>query len=563
MNPNSNDNLVQDTSSTNFIHQIIEEEQKPGGRTYGEKIHTRFPPEPNGLLHIGHAKAICLDFGIAEKYGGLCNLRMDDTNPVKEDESFVRAIKEDIHWLGFDWGDRFFHASDYFERMYDEAVGLIKKGKAYVDDQTAEEIRDSRGDFNNPGKESPYRNRSVEENLDLFERMRAGEFEDGEKTLRAKIDMASGNMNMRDPVLYRIAHKPHHLTGDKWCIYPMYDFAHPLEDAFEGINYSLCTMEFEAHRPLYNWVIQETGVEHQPRQIEFARLNMTYTVMSKRKLRYLVEEGLVDGWDDPRLPTLIGMRRRGYTPQAIRNFIEAVGVSKTDSMVDFQYLEYFVRDDLNRNAPRVMGVLDPVKLVIDNFPEDKTVTCTIKNHPKDESMGTHEVPFGKEVWIDRDDFMIDPPKKYFRLFPGNEVRLMNAFVVKCTSYECDENGQVTCIHADYDPESEGGNPADGRKIKGTIHWVPVKEGIECQVNLYDKLFSVENPDGDEREYTELLNPDSLKILKPCYVEPYLAEADLGQVQFMRKGFFIEDTKSTPENRIFNEIVSLRDSYKVK
>lgn len=563
MNPNIDTKSIQDDASSNFIHQIIDEEQKPGGRTYGQDIHTRFPPEPNGLLHIGHAKAICLDFGTAEKYGGLCNLRMDDTNPVKEDEAYVRAIKDDIRWLGFDWGDRYFHASDYFDRMYAAALRLIRRGKAYVDDQTAEEIRESRGDFNRPGKESPYRNRSVEENLDLFERMRAGEFQDGEKTLRAKIDMASGNMNMRDPVLYRIAHKPHHMTGTKWCIYPMYDFAHPLEDAFEGINYSLCTVEFEAHRPLYNWVIEETQVENKPRQIEFARLNMTYTVMSKRKLRYLVEEGLVDGWDDPRLPTLIGMRRRGYTPQAIRNFIDAVGVSKTDSIVDFQYLEYFVRDDLNQHAPRVMGVLDPVKLVIDNFPKEETVVCTIKNHPKDESMGTHQVPFGKEVWIDRDDFMVDPPKKYFRLFPGNEVRLMNAFVVKCTSYETDEKGRVTCVHADYDPDSQGGNPADGRKIKGTIHWVPVKEGIECQVNLYDKLFTVENPDGDDRDYTELINPDSLKILKPCYVEPYLAQEGRKQVQFMRKGFFIEDTKSTADHRIFNEIVSLRDSYKAK
>lgn len=551
-----------DSNANHFIHQIIEEEQKPGGRTYGQKIHTRFPPEPNGLLHIGHAKAICLDFGTAQKYGGLCNLRMDDTNPAKEEQMFIDAIKEDIHWLGYDWGDRFYYASSYFEQMYEAAQMLIRRGKAYVDDQSPEEIRESRGDFNRPGTPSPNRDRSVEENLDLFARMRAGEFQEGEKTLRAKIDMESGNMNMRDPVLYRIAHKTHHQTGDAWCIYPMYDFAHPLEDAIEGVNYSLCTVEFEAHRPLYNWVIEETQMDHQPRQIEFARLNMTNTVMSKRKLRHLVEEGLVDGWDDPRLPTLCGMRRRGYPPEAIVEFIESVGVSKTDSMVDYRQLEYFVRDHLNRKAPRAMAVLDPIRLVIDNFPEDDHPVCRISNHPKDPDMGSHTCPFGKELWIERADFEMDPPKKYFRLYPGNEVRLMNAYIVKCTSYETDESGRVSVVHADYEPDSFGGNPSDGRKIKGTIHWVPVSEGVACQVKCYEPLFTVENPDGEDRDYVDLLNPNSCQVLSPCYVEPWLVDPshEPSQVQFMRQGYFVEDRKSTPTARIYNQIVSLRDSY---
>lgn len=551
-------------SSSNFIHQIIDEEIKPGGRVYGKEIHTRFPPEPNGFLHIGHAKAICIDFGTAEKYNGLCNLRMDDTNPVKEDEEYVKQIKRDIHWLGFDWDDRFYHASDYFNKMYECALHLIEKGKAYVDDLTAEEIREYRGTLTEPGKESPYRNRSVEENLDLFKRMRAGEFEDGTKTLRAKIDMESGNINMRDPVIYRISHKKHHRTGDEWPIYPMYDFAHPLEDAFEGITHSLCTVEFEDHRPLYNWFIEETEVEHKPRQIEFARLNLTYTVMSKRKLRYLVEEGLVDGWDDPRLPTISGIRRRGYSPKAIRNFIEAIGVSKVDSTVDLQYLEYFVREDLNEHAPRAMAILEPIKLVIDNYDENDEIICEINNHPKNNEMGSHSCPFGKEIWIERDDFMIDPPKKYFRLYPGNEVRLMNAFVVKCTSYELDEKGNVTVVHAEYDPESKGGNPADGRKIKGTIHWLPAKEAVPCKINLYNPLFTVEYPDQDERDYIELINPDSKIVIENAYIEPWLNHQENNEVQyqFMRKGFFIEDKDSKIDHKIFNRIVGLRDSYKI-
>ncbi len=548
--------------SNNFIHQIIDEELKPEGRVYGKTIHTRFPPEPNGYLHIGHAKAICLDFGTAEKYGGLCNLRMDDTNPVKEDEEYVKQIMKDIKWLGFDWGDRFYHASDYFEKMYECALLLINKGLAYVDELCPEEIREYRGTLTEPGKESPFRDRPIEESLDLFKRMRAGEFEDGSKTLRAKIDMASGNMNMRDPVIYRISHNAHHRTGTEWPIYPMYDFAHPLEDAFENITHSLCTVEFEDHRPLYNWFVDACELEHKPRQIEFARLNLTYTVMSKRKLRYLVEEGLVDGWDDPRLPTLSGMRRRGYSPSAIRNFIEAIGVSKVDSTVDLQYLEYFVREDLNENAPRAMAILDPVKLVLDNYPDDKEEICQIKNHPKNPDMGSHECPFGKELWIERDDFMIDPPKKYFRLYPGNEVRLMNAYVVKCTSYETDENGEITVIHAEYDPDSKGGNPADGRKIKGTIHWLPVKEAIPCKINLFNPLFTVEYPDQDERDYTELINPDSKQVLENAFVEPWIADQTEEEIrfQFMRKGFFIKDTKSTKEIPVYNRIVSLRDSY---
>ncbi len=549
-------------TSNNFIHQIIDEELKPEGRVYGQKIHTRFPPEPNGYLHIGHAKAICLDFGTAEKYGGLCNLRMDDTNPVKEDEEYVKQIKKDIKWLGYDWGDRFYHASDYFEKMYQCALLLIKKGLAYVDELCPEEIREYRGTLTEPGKESPYRDRPIEESLDLFTRMRAGEFEDGSKTLRAKIDMASGNMNMRDPVIYRISHNAHHRTGTEWPIYPMYDFAHPLEDAFENITHSLCTVEFEDHRPLYNWFVDECELDHKPRQIEFARLNLTYTVMSKRKLRYLVEQGLVDGWDDPRLPTISGIRRRGYSPAAIRNFIEAIGVSKVDSTVDLQYLEYFVREDLNEHAPRVMAVLDPVKLIIDNYPDDKVEICRIKNHPKNADMGSHDCPFGKELWIEREDFMVDPPKKYFRLYPGNEVRLMNAYIIKCTSYKTDEDGNITEIHAEYDPDSKGGNPADGRKIKGTIHWLPVKEALPCKINLFNPLFTLEYPDQDERDYTEIINPDSKQVLKNAFVEPWLAEEtdDETRYQFMRKGFFIKDKTSTDEMPVYNRIVSLRDSY---
>lgn len=549
--------------TTNFIHQIIEEESAPGGRVYGQQIVTRFPPEPNGFLHIGHAKAINMDFGTALKYGGICNLRMDDTNPVKEDTVFVESIQEDIHWLGFDWGDRFYFASDYFERMFEAAIVLIKKGLAYVDDLSAEEMRAYRGTLTEPGKPSPWRDRSVDENLDLFQRMRDGAFADGEKTLRAKIDLASGNINMRDPVIYRIAHQHHHRQGDKWCIYPMYDFAHPIEDAIEGITHSLCSLEFENHRPLYDWVVDNTDMPHKPRQIEFARLNLTHTVMSKRKLRTLVEEGLVDGWDDPRLPTIQGLRRRGFTPQSIRNFCERIGMTKTDSMVDARFLDYCVREDLNEHAPRAMAVLDPIMLVIDNYPEDKTDICTIANHPKDPSMGTHTIPFGKKIWIEREDFMIQPPKKYYRLFPGNEVRLQNAYIVKATDYELDENGNVKVVHATYDPESFGGTAPDGRKIRGTIHWVPVNEGVTAEVRLYDRLFTVENPDGEDADYQELLNPESLTILSNAVVEPWLAEKheDSIRYQFMRKGYFCEDRHySTPEKHIYNRVVTLRDSF---
>lgn len=553
-----------DFETTNFIHQIIEEESAPGGRVHRKQIVTRFPPEPNGFLHIGHAKAINMDFGTALKYNGICNLRMDDTNPLKEETKFVESIKEDIHWLGFDWGDRFYFASDYFDRMYEAAQVLIRKGLAYVDDLSPEEMREYRGTLTEPGKPSPWRDRSVEENLDLFDRMRRGEFADGEKTLRAKIDLESGNINMRDPVLYRIAHLHHHRQGDKWCIYPMYDFAHPIEDALEGITHSLCSLEFENHRPLYNWVVENTDMPHRPRQIEFARLNLTNTVMSKRKLRTLVEEGLVDGWDDPRLPTLQGLRRRGFTPQSIRNFCERIGMTKTDSMVDARFLDYCVREDLDEHAPRAMAVLDPIRLVIDNYPEDKEEICTIANHPKDPSMGTHQVPFSREIWIEREDFMIDPPKKYFRLFPGNEVRLQNAYIVKATDYELNENGEVAVVHATYDPDSFGGNAADGRKIRGTIHWVPVRHGVTAEVRLYEPLFSVENPDAEEADYRDLINPNSLTVISNAVVEPWLTEEhpDDTRYQFMRKGYFCEDRHySTPEKRIFNRIVTLRDSFK--
>lgn len=547
---------------SNFIHQIIDEEIAPGGRTAGMTVHTRFPPEPNGYLHIGHAKAINLNFGTAIKYKGICNLRMDDTNPVKEDVEYVESIKKDIHWLGFDWEDRFYFASDYFDRMYELAKVLIRKGLAYVCELTAEEVRAYRGTLTEAGKESPYRNRPIEESLDLFERMKKGEFPDGSKTLRARIDMTSGNMNMRDPVIYRIAHEVHHRTGDKWCIYPMYDYAHPLEDAIEGITHSLCSLEFEDHRPLYDWVVINTEIEHQPRQIEFARLNLTKTVMSKRKLKRLIDEGIVDGWDDPRLPTISGLRRRGYTPRSIRNFCDRIGLSKVDSTVDHGFLEFCVREDLNENAARAMAVLDPLKLIIDNFPEDKVDYCEIKNHPQKPEMGTHTAPFRKELWIERDDFMVNPPKKYFRLFPGNEVRLNSAYIIKCTGYDQDEDGQITAVHAEYDPESFGGSAPDGRKIKGTIHWVSAEDAVAAEVRVYNDLFIVDNPDGDEREYIDLINPNSIEIIEKAYLEPWLTEGEAEErYQFMRKGYFCEDVHySKPEKRIYNRIVGLRDSY---
>lgn len=547
--------------TSNFIHNFIDEDLAPGGRCEGMTVVTRFPPEPNGYLHIGHAKAICIDFGTAEKYGGVCHLRMDDTNPAKEDQHFIDMIKKDIHWLGFDWGEHFYHASDYFDKMYECAKVLIRKGLAYVDELTAEEIREYRGTLTEPGKNSPYRDRPIEESLDLFERMKEGEFEDGSKTLRAKIDMSSGNINMRDPVIYRISHETHHRTGDKWCIYPMYDFAHPLEDAFEGITHSLCSLEFENHRPLYNWVVDNTDVPHKPRQIEFARLNLSYTVMSKRKLRRLVEEGIVSGWDDPRLPTLSGLRRRGYTPAAIRNFIDTIGVSKVDSTVDYAYLEFCLREDLNEHAPRAMGVLDPLKLVITNFPQGEKVECEMENHPQHPEMGSHTVPFSRELWIEREDFEENPPKKYFRLFPGNHVRLKSAFIVKCTGFDKDEDGNITTVYAEYDPDTFGGSAPKGLKVRGTIHWVPVEDSVPAELRLYDKLFTVEDPDGSDKDYHELINEDSMQVVKG-YVEPWLANAEFGvDFQFMRKGYFTKDPDSNDDRLVFNRSVSLRDSYR--
>ena len=479
--------------SKHFIHEIIDEELKEGGRCYGQKVHTRFPPEPNGYLHIGHAKALEIDFGTAELYGGMCNLRMDDTNPTKEDEEFVDAIKEDIHWLGHDWEDRFFYASDYFDKMYEFAVELIKKGLAYVCELTPEQMKEMRGDTQTPAQ-SPYRDRPVEESLELFEKMKNGEIEDGKMTLRAKIDLASGNFNMRDPVIYRMNRLPHHRTGNKWCIYPMYDFAHPIEDALEGITHSLCSLEFENHRPLYDWVVNNISVECKPRQIEFARLGITRTVLSKRKLRNLIESGYVAGWDDPRMPTLCGLRRRGYTPEAIREFHRQNGVSKVNSVVEYAFLEYCLREDLNKRANRAMAVLHPIKLIIDNYPDDKTEVFEVENNPEDESTGTREVTFSKNLWIDAEDFMEVPEKKYFRLFPGNEVRLKSAYVIKCTGCDKDENGNVIAVHAEYDTESRGGNTADGRRIKATIHWVDQNTAVDAEIRLYDQLFTIDEPD---------------------------------------------------------------------
>ena len=545
-----------------FIHEAIETDIGPGGRYEGKTVHTRFPPEPNGYLHIGHAKALEIDFGMAEQYGGLCNLRMDDTNPTKEDEEYVEAIKEDIKWLGHDWDDRFFYASSYFDKMYEYAVELIKKGLAYVCQLTPEEMKEHRGDLTHPAT-SPYRDRPIEESLDLFERMKNGEFEDGAMTLRAKIDLASGNFNMRDPAIYRINHMRHHNTGDKWCIYPMYDFAHPIEDALEGITHSLCSLEFEAHRPLYDWVIENCPVPSKPRQIEFARLGITHTVLSKRKLRNMVETGLVDGWDDPRMPTLCGLRRRGYTPASIHNFHSRNGISKVNAVVDYAFLEYCLREDLNATAKRVMGVVHPVKLIIDNYPEDKTETFTVENNPERPEDGTREVSFSKELWIEADDFMEVPEKKYFRLFPGNEVRLKSAYVIKCTGCDKDENGNVTAVHAEYEESSRGGNPADGRRIKATIHWVDTKTALDATVRLYDRLFTVEAPDLADCNYLDYINPDSLTVVEGAKVEASLADAKpADRFQFLRLGYFCMDTKdSKPGKLVFNRSVSLKDSYK--
>lgn len=548
--------------STNFIDDFIKEDIAQGGAYEGMTVHTRFPPEPNGYLHIGHSKAIFVDFGTAERFGGITNLRMDDTNPTKEDTEYVDAIKEDIHWLGYDWGDRFFYASDYFDKMYELAEGLIKKGLAYVCELTPDEMRDNRGDLNTPAV-SPYRDRSMEESLDLFRRMKAGEFENGRMTLRAKIDLASGNFNMRDPVLYRINHMEHHRTGNKWCIYPMYDYAHPIEDALEGITHSLCTLEFEDHRPLYDWVIEHADLPCKPRQIEFARLGINNTVMSKRKLRYLVEKGYVSGWDDPRMPTICGLRRRGYTPLSIRNFSERNGVSKANSTVEYSFLEHCLREDLNESAQRVMVVLRPVKLTITNYPEGKSETFEVENNPNRPEDGTRTVTFSRNLWIEQEDFMEEPVKGYFRLFPGNEVRLKTAYIVRCTGCRKDENGKVIEVLAEYDPESRGGDPADGRKIRGTIHWVDAETALPAEVRLYDNLFSV--PDPDNYDYLEVLNENSLTVLSDSRVEASLAHAKPGEsFQFMRQGYFCVDNKDSREGAlVFNRSVSLKDSFKKK
>ena len=550
--------------STNFIHAIIDEELTEGGRCYGKTVHTRFPPEPNGYLHIGHAKALCIDFGTALKYGGLCNLRMDDTNPTKEDEEFVDAIKADIHWLGFDWGDRFFYASDYFEVMYEQAIGLIKKGLAYVCEQTPDQVRENRGDLTHPAV-SPYRDRPVEESLDLFARMRAGEFEDGRMTLRAKIDLASGNFNMRDPVIYRINHCHHHRQENKWCIYPMYDFAHPIEDMMEGITHSLCSLEFEDHRPLYNWVVQNVDIEADPRQIEFARLGINYTVMSKRKLRKLVEENYVSGWDDPRMPTLCGLRRRGYTANSIRTFCEKIGVAKVPNTVEVALLEACLREDLNENAQRAMAVLRPVKLTLTNYPEDQKDVFTVENNPSKPEDGTREVTFSKHLWIEADDFMEEPIPKYFRMFPGNEVRLKGAYVVKCTGCVKDEDGNVIEVLAEYDPDSKGGNTADGRKVKSTIHWVDASTAVDAEVRLYSNLFADADPDAGDKNFLDCLAENSLEILHNCKLESALANATApASYQFMRLGYFCVDNKdSAADHLVFNRSVSLKDSFKAK
>lgn len=552
---------MEEAISKNFIEQIIEEDLKEGKY---EKIVTRFPPEPNGYLHIGHAKSILLNYGLAKEYGGDFHFRFDDTNPTKEKTEYVDSIKEDVEWLGADYDQTIYFASDYFERMYECAEFLIKKGKAYVCDLTPEEIREYRGTLTEPGKNSPYRDRMPEENLELFRAMKNGEFEDGSKVLRAKIDMTSGNMNMRDPILYRIARMEHHNTGDDWCIYPMYDFAHPLEDAFEGVTHSICTLEFEDHRPLYDWVVKECEFLHPPKQIEFAKLYLTNVVTGKRYIKKLVDDGIVDGWDDPRLVTLSALRRRGYTPESIRRFMELVGVAKSHSSVDYAMLEYCIRDDLKLKKPRVSAVLDPIKLVITNYPEDQVEYMEVKNNQENEEMGTRKVPFCRELYIERDDFKIERPKKYFRLYPGNEVRLMNGYFVTCTDYVADEDGNVTEVHCTYDPASRGGNSPDGRKVKGTIHWVAAPFAKKAEVRLYENIVDEEkgvyNEDGSVN-----LNPNSLKILKDCYVEPSLEEAAPGDsFQFVRQGYFCLDTKDTSEDHmVFNRIVSMKSSYQPK
>ncbi len=556
--------MAEMTESKNFIQAFIEEDIAPGGRCEGQRVHTRFPPEPNGYLHIGHCKALTIDFGMAEKFGGLCNLRMDDTNPTKEDVEFVEAIQDDIHWLGFDWGDRFFYGSDYFEKDYEYAVELIKKGLAYVCELTPEQFKEYRGDVDTPAK-SPYRDRPMEESLDLFARMRAGEFPDNAMTLRAKIDLASGNFNMRDPVIYRIRHMHHHRQGDKWCIYPMYDFAHPIQDALEGITHSLCSLEFENHRPLYNWVVDNCSVPSKPRQIEFARLGIDHTVLSKRKLRALIEGGYVSGWDDPRMPTLCGLRRRGYTPAAIRNFCERVGVAKSPNTIDYAFLEYCLREDLNETAQRVMAVVKPIKLTITNYPEEQMESFEVENNPNDPEAGTREVTFSRHAWIEADDFLPAPIPKYKRLYPnGPECRLKGAYLIQCTGYNTDENGNVTEVFATYDPESRGGNPADGRKVKGaTIHWVDADNCCEAEVRQYSNLFSDPDPDAAGKDFLSCLNPNSLEVLTGCKVEKSLVNAKApASYQFMRLGYFCPDSRdSAPGHLVFNRSVSLKDSFK--
>ncbi|MGA9350846.1 MAG: glutamine--tRNA ligase/YqeY domain fusion protein [Anaerolineae bacterium] len=545
---------------SDFIRDAVKEDLRTN--RFGGRVHTRFPPEPNGYLHIGHAKAIWIDFGIAEEFGGLYNLRFDDTNPVKEEEEYVDAIIEDIRWLGFDWEDRLFYASDYFEQLYQWAVQLITDGKAYVDSLSPEEIKEYRGAFGKPGKNSPYRDRSVEENLDLFERMRAGEFEGGAHVLRAKIDMTFGNMNLRDPVMYRILHAAHHRTGNEWCIYPMYDWAHGQSDSIEGITHSLCSSEYEDHRPLYDWFLDQLGIYH-PRQIEFARLDLSFTVLHKRRLIQLVQRGHVNGWDDPRMPTLSGMRRRGYTPEAIRSFCDRIGVAKTDSIVDIALLEHCVREDLNKHAPRVFGVLHPLKVVIVNYPEDLVEEMECINNPEDDSMGTRKVPFSRVLYIEREDFREDPPKKWFRLAPGREVRLRYAYYVTCVDVVKDEQGEVVELHCTYDPETRGGWAPDGRQVRGTLHWVSADRSLEAEIRLYDRPFSVENPlDVEEGEdFTANLNPNSLEILTSCHVEPSLAGAAPGsRYQFERQGYFCVDPDSADGKLVFNRTVSLRDTW---
>jgi glutaminyl-tRNA synthetase len=561
MSNEENKPAMKDTQPLDFIRTVIEQDLK-NNKNEG-RVHTRFPPEPNGYLHIGHAKAICLSFGVAEEYNGLCNLRFDDTNPIKEEAEYARMIMNDIRWLGFDWGDRLYHASDYFGQLYEFAIKLIKDGKAYVDDLSADEIREHRGTLTEPGRESPYRDRPVEENLDLFERMKKGEFPDGSRVLRAKIDMAAPNLNMRDPVMYRVLHATHHRTGDEWCIYPMYDWAHGQSDSIEGITHSLCDLQFEDHRPLYDWFLDELGIHH-PQQIEFARLNITFTILSKRKLLRLVKEGHVRGWDDPRMPTISGLRRRGYTPESVRVFCDRIGLAKRESIVDIALLEHTLREDLNARAPRVMAVLRPLKVIIDNYPEGKTEELEAVNNPEDPSTGTRRIPFSREIFIEKNDFREDPPKKFFRLAPGTEVRLKHAYFIKCERVVKDEKtGEILELHCTYDPDSRGGQSPDGRKVKGTLHWVSAPHAVGAEIRLYNNLFTKEDPNDVEegRDFTDYVNPDSLEILSSCKLEPSLKEAAPGdRFQFLRNGYFCVDPDSTEGRLIFNRTVSLRDTW---